>query len=242
MHTRLTRRPWLLAALPVEGGAAGGGDGGAGGAGAGAGAGGTGAVAPGTGAEAKTYDEAHVQRVGAQQKAEGERVALAKVAETLGVTVEEAKKIIDEKRAADDKEKSEAQLAREAADREKAVATTATAAAAQETLNAKITQALLASGVDLGAADAKDEDRAEKLGMVARLVNVAPGADDATIKAAIERVKTNVPALFAPAKPGGTQSDPGGGPPKAQVSAGDFGKNGQSEFERRHPRKEPVKV
>lgn len=192
----------------------------------------------GAGAGTKTYDEAHVQRVAAQQKAEGEKSAIANIAEQLGMTPEEAKAKLDAGTEAERKAMGEAdRKAAEAADA-KTAADKATAVAAAETLGAKVTQQLLLSGLDLGDEKTKDEDRAEKIAMAARLVNVAPGADDAAIKTAVDRVKTMVPQLFAPAPEGGGGggSDGGPGPAGRHENGGAFGAEGSAEFDRRFPK------
>lgn len=183
----------------------------------------------------RTYDEAHVQRVAAQQKAEGERAATAKIAEQLGMTPEEAKTKLDAATAAERAAMDEATRKQAEAADAKAVADKATADAARETTTAKVTQALLVAGVDLGGQAAKDEERAEKLAMAARLVTVDPGADDAAIKAAVDRVKATVPQLFTATPPAAGGSDPGAGPAGRQQPAGAFGKGGDDEFAKRFP-------
>lgn len=210
----------------------------------GAGAGTGGGAGSNEGGGSKTYDEAHVQRVAAQQKAEGERAALARAAEALGMSVEDAKKKLEAAEKAEREAMGEAdRKVAEAADREKA-AQAKEAAATRAQIDAKITQQLLVHGVDLGPQDAKDDERAERLAIAARMVSVADNADDAAIKAAVERVKAMVPQLFVETKPAGN----GAGPPDSgrgpnggrQQDAGPFGKEGVDEFDRRFPKKQPA--
>lgn len=158
---------------------------------------------------------AELGKVEKRARADGHKAAVAEVADQLGCTVEEAKSLIASVRAAEDAQKSEAQRALEAANQAKAEAEQARSEAAVERVAAKVERRLLAAGVPDTA-----------LARAARMVTVAPDADDDAIAAEIDTLKSEVPALFAPA--GHTPPPPGVDPskqprhkaPKSGIEAG----------------------
>jgi hypothetical protein len=176
------------------------GDGGGASAGTGTGAAGDGGAGDG-GAEGepKTVPQDQVTAIAARERAQGERAAAAKVAEALGMTVEEAKTFIDGAKERERAAMTEAdrKLA-EATDKEKA-ATAATAKAAEREHNANVRVAL----IDAGVPKAKAE-------RAARLVDAAIGADDAAIKTSIESLKGDWPEMFATVEEGEGDDGKGG--------------------------------
>lgn len=104
---------------------------------------------------------------------------------TLGVPLEDAKKIIAERKQREESEKSEAQKAREAADAEKAEAVKERAAAAAERHSIKVERALLKAGAD-----------PDKLAKLSRLVDAEPGVEDDALKTAVEEVAKDFPDAF----------------------------------------------
>lgn len=203
-----------------SGGGGGSGDGGQGG-GEGAGAGGQGTgdgsndpLASLT-AEQRTAMQAELNRVGAQQKAEGRRSAAQALADDLGCTVDEAKQIIADKRTADDNAKSEADRIKDAAQRDRDAAAKALADAALVSVGAQVTAALIGAGVT----DPDPKMQAQKHSEIGRLVvipgDTAPEDVPTAIAAAVADLRTRYPAMFTPAPPGagGAPSHGGGGKP-----------------------------
>jgi DNA-binding transcriptional MerR regulator len=114
------------------------------------------------------------------------------IAKDLGVSLEDAKRIIKESQDQSDAQKTEAQRAREAADREKADAETEKQAAAQERHDARV-EKLLVRALPRDLDDDVLDKRVTKLG---RLLDVEVGADEATIKTAIDGLCKEWPELF----------------------------------------------
>lgn len=203
------RRGWdrsFLGTLRMEEGGGAGGDGGAEG-------GNPPAPAP------KTFTQEEVSAMLTREKDQGKRAAEEAIAKQLGVSIEDAKKLIADAKKREDAEKSEAQKAREAADAEKAEAERNKSEAARERHATRVERALLrALPKDLD--DDKLDARVSKL---TRLIDVEVGADDAAIKAAVEELRKEWPELFPtngsgnggknPPPPG----DPKGKPPTPKV-------------------------
>lgn len=206
-----------------DGGAGGGqGDGGSGSGGSGSGSGG--------GTPSPTFTQADLDRVATQQKAEGKRAAEKAIADQFGVSIEEAQRIIASARENEEKEKSEAQRARDAAEAEKKAAADEKAAAAAEKHSIAVERALIRAGIALPE---KDTEADALLSRMARLVDAEVGADSETIRKAVEAVKADFPEKFT--KPeegeeggdgkggkggqgsGAPNSDPKGGPPKPKL-------------------------
>lgn len=186
----------------------------------------------GGGNDARTFSQAELDRIATREKEQGKQAGMREVAETLGVSIDEAKRIIAEKKSADEEQKTEAQRARDAAEAEKTAAIQAKADAEAERHATRIERALVRSGLAV-----PDKDGDEFISSAVKLVPAEVGADDDAIKAAVDKLKTTVPALFGAAQGGGTHSDPGRGPAGTQVRTGEFGKEGDAEFARRFPQK-----
>lgn len=164
---------------------------------------------------AKTFTQAEVSAIAAREKDEGRRSAEAAVAKELGVTVDEAKKILKDHRATEDAKKTEADKAREAAEQEKTEAATAKAAAAAEIHETRLERAFNKVGLELDEA---------KIARVRRMVTVEAGASYEDVLKDVEAIKVEFPALFdstatPPKAPGG---DPKGAPPKPKLGEDKF--------------------
>lgn len=156
----------------------------------------------------KTFSQAELDRIVQREKAGAARSAASQLAESLGMSVEDAKQLLGEHAALLDAQKTQAQrdadalaAARADADRAKSEAATARHAAAVE-------RELIRAGLALPD-DAAERD--EALTQAAALVTVDAGADGVAVAAAVKAAKKRWPGLFAvPAKAG--SGDPGPGP------------------------------
>lgn len=158
----------------------------------------------------RVLTQADVDRIVQDRVGQTKRQTEEAIAKQLGVTVDEAKRIVQEHAKASDKDKSEAQLAREKADREAAEAETVKGQAAQEKHNAVIERVLIKSL----PRDLDDAQLDAKVARLSRLLDVELGADADTIKKAVEALKKEEPLMFGIAN--GTKapdSDPAGKPP-----------------------------
>lgn len=172
-------------------------------------AGGQGGAGGGTepnkgGAEDKTFTQADLNRIGAKEKAEGKAAAERAIAESLGVSIEDAKVIIAKSKEAEDQKKSEADKDREAAAKERAEAEKTRKDVARELHEARVRTAFAAAGFT------GDED-ALKRAMKAVTVDEGASADDITADVK-ELKKTLNPELFGSKKAGGGGRLPGGDP------------------------------
>jgi len=178
----------------------------------------------------KTISQSDLSRLLAREKGEGKRAAEKAIADQLGVSVAEAKKIIDAAKEAEDAKKSEAEKEREAAAKEREAAEAAKRAAAVEVHEARIERALAAEGF---AGDDK------KLGRVRKMITVEVGASYEDVLADVKDAKTDFPELFAAKTSGGDDGkkpgklpsgDPAGRPPKP-TGGEDAYAAGQKRFE-----------
>lgn len=140
---------------------------------------------PGTTEPEKKYTDADVDRLQAKRAATAEKAALAKVADDLGMSVADAKKLIAAQREAEDAKKdaltrAEEQLA--AAQRDAETARSETARLAH---TAKVERKLRAAGADDGTAFRG-----------VRLVEAGPDATDEDLDAEIAQLVADVPGLF----------------------------------------------
>lgn len=159
----------------------------------------------------KTFTQDEVDRIVGREKAAATRAAEQKLATDLGVPLAEAKQILADQQAAQQAAMTEADRKLAQAASETAAAAASTAAAAAATRQANITVALARAGITSAR--------------VASLVDLelADGtADEAGIGAAIEAIKADTPALFAPAAPaaGTTTPPPPNGDPRGKPPAG----------------------
>ena len=158
------------------------------------------------------------ERVGDTKRATEERIV-----KDLGVSLDEAKRLIAAAKETEDSQKSEAQRAREAADAEKAEAERTKGESAQARHDANVERQILRS-ITI-TEDMKDEDIDKKVGRIARLVEVETGADADAIKAAVKALKDDEPLLFGGSSTGGTPpptGDPAGTPPARTGAEGAY--------------------
>lgn len=239
---------------PDEGGGSGGGGegGNSGGDGGGnSGGGSSGGDGGGAGGGERTLTQADVDRIVSQRVNETKTATERQVAESLGVSIDEAKRIIAEAKEQEDAQKTEAQRAREAADAEKAAAAEEKKTAASDRHAAKVERALLRAGVT----DEDDEKLDKRLTRLSRLIDVEVGADEAAIKAAVDALKVEEPALFGtPAGEGGGDngepkgvkppkapgSDPKGSPPPPKQSEDAFSRGAERAKGYASPRTYPI--
>lgn len=173
-------------------------------------------VAPAPTAEAPTVTQDVLNRIVGREKAEAKRKAQQELAEQLGVSVDEAKQIIEDKRKADEAAKSEVDKARDEAEQARREAEEARAQAAKDRFDAKLERRLAAAGVGAGI-----DDAGQREGLMARalrLIDLSPDADDEQIAAEIEQLKKDIPGLFTAAKAQAPSGVTGAAPPASQAS------------------------
>lgn len=181
-------------------------------------------------APAATFSQEDLSRIATAEHEKGERkgkqAALEEAAQTLGVSLEEAARIVKAAKDADDALKTQAErdAAQAAADRAEAAA--ALAAARAERHASAVERALTAAGVDEAA-----------LGAIT-VPGITLESTPEQITAAVADLKTKVPSLFGTARPPVPKADPrpgGGGIPKP--AGGVLGQGGLAEFEQRFGQK-----
>lgn len=167
------------------------------------------AAGGGAGGTEKTFTQAELDRIVQREKASAGRSAATQLAESLGMSVEDAKKLLADHAAALDAQKTQAQrdadalaAARTEAERAKADVVTARHAVAVE-------RELVRAGLALPDDAA---EREEALSQASALVTVQAGADAAAVAAAVKAAKKRWPGLFAAPAKGGGSGDPGPGP------------------------------
>lgn len=144
--------------------------------------------------------------------ADAKKAAAAELAEALGVPLAEAKKIIADRRAADDAQKTEAQRATEAAqERERQADARERSAAARE------------RAADLRSALVEAKVKGDRSANAAKLIlaDLADDADGAAIAAAVKKFAEDTPEWFGDAGP----PPPPGSDPAGRGPAG--GQGGQ---------------
>ena len=168
------------------------------------------------------------------------------LAKDLGMSVGDAKALIEAQKAASDKDLTEAQKARRDADNEKTAATKERAEAKAEVFSTRAEKALLRAGVALPAeADDKDGVKAAAvLERVSKMLTVGVDATPEQIAADVKTLKESFPALF------GTAVDPGKripntdpkAPPRERPASGDAYKRGQERAAARFNKPDPTKT
>jgi hypothetical protein len=171
--------------------------------------------------EAKTFTEEQLDRIVGKRAREAEtkakQAAEIAIADQLGVTVEEAKKIIEASKQAEEAQKSEIDKLREQNESIKKESDSKFADAQREHHIDRAKLCLTRSGIALP----EDEEAAEKaLNRVVGLVSVPVGASVDEIKENITELKSEFESLFTqPEKkeepqPGNVGSHPSGAPRK----------------------------
>lgn len=163
--------------------------------------------------DGKKFTQADLKRIAAKEKAEGKRAAEKALADSLGVSLDEAKKIIAKHRETEDANKSEAEREREKAKQEREAAEAEKREAAAEKHEARIERALVAAGFS-------GDDK--RLARVRKMVTVEVGASYDDVLADVNEAKTEFPELFTSKTPDDGKdkrdgklpsSDPNGKPP-----------------------------
>jgi hypothetical protein len=156
-----------------------------------------------------------VNAIATREKAEGREAAVKAITEQLGYPPEEAKKILDAAKDAENALLSEAQKAAAKAAEDQTKANDDLALARRIARDAALTVALTAHGVV-----PELDDKGNMTGRAARIVKLLEVGDDAdavAMTAAIEKLKTEEPALFTgaptPTPPPGGPKPPDGNPP-----------------------------
>lgn len=142
---------------------------------------------------------------------EAERKAAKDLADSLGMSVDDAKKLIAERKAAAEAAQSETDKAIAAAKVREDAATARESAAAAKERQTDAKAALIAAGIKLPE---KADDRAKKLSRATSLLLAEAGddADEAAIAAAADVLKAEMPELFGAVGGGAPSGDPSGGP------------------------------
>lgn len=203
---------------------------GEGGQGGGAGAGGAGGSAGGgQGGDQPRFTQADMNATVARETEAAKRKAEQDIATALGVTLDEAKQIIADRRAADDAKRTEAERAAEAWKTAQTGAEAIKTEAERERHEAKVERALARAGLDV------DNQTILTAAMAAVGTQVQVGADADAIKAAVDKAKTDAPALFTgtTTTTTTTTTDPGGQRRTTEAPGGEFGGRGAAEAARR---------
>jgi hypothetical protein len=183
--------------------------------------------------EAKSFTEEQLDRIVGKRAKEAERsgkqAAEAAIAEQLGLSVEEAKKIIDASREADEAKKSEIDKLREQNESIKKDSETRVGEVQREHHIDRVKLNLIRAGVALPEDTAESPDASDKaLDRVVGLVSVPVGASVEEIKDNIAELKTEFASLFTePEKkedqqPGNPGSHPSGAPRKPVLNNESF--------------------
>ena len=163
----------------------------------------------------RTFTQAELDAIVQREKREAKQQADRQVQEQLGVSPEEAKRILEERQAEREAQMSEVQKKEADAAQKDRQATERERIAAEKEFAADLRIALVEEGMPVA-----------KIARYAKLVEAQPGDDTDAIKAAVATLKTEEPALFhveqseepkgkGPKPPSG---DPQGAPPKPKVS------------------------
>ena len=162
---------------------------------------------------ARTFTQDEVNAVAAREAAEAKRQATKEVADRLGVSVEDAERIIKEHQDRESAALTEAERReREAEARERAAAEREAAAVRRER-DARVRAALLSGDKPC---------RPERVDMAVPAITIADDADDTALSAAVDEYREKVPEFFTQVSqqqqqtPPGTPSSTPGTPPPTQ--------------------------
>lgn len=148
-----------------------------------------------------TFTQADLNKIGKREKEAGKRAAEQAFADQLGIPIDEAKKIIETHKAAEDAKKSEADRLKDAAAKEKSDADALKATSAGEVRTARIERALAAEKFPK-----IDDDKATA--KVVRMLDVASDASYEDVREAVKDLKKDFPSLFEEAKDDGKNKKP----------------------------------
>lgn len=146
------------------------------------------------GGDEKTFTQADLDRHAGRVRSEATKAAERKLAEDLGVPIDQAKKLIADAKAAEDAAKTDAERLRDGAAAAKTQAEQDRAAAAAEKFAAKLERRLASAGVGAGIED--EAQAAAVMARALRVVNLAADASDDDITAEIDQLKADIPGLF----------------------------------------------
>jgi hypothetical protein len=189
--------------------------------------------APDTKPEGKTFTDEQLDRIIGKRAKEAEKNAKqateAAIAEQLGVSIEEAKKIIDASREADEAKKSEIDKLKKQNESIKKASETKVSEVQRDHHIDRVKLQLIRAGVALPEDTAENPDSSNKaLDRVVGLVSVPVGASVDEIKDNIAELKTEFASLFAqPEKKeeenkGNPGSHPSGAPRKPVLNNESF--------------------
>lgn len=146
--------------------------------------------------------QSRLTKLALASKNKGATQAARAVAEQLGMSVEDAKKLIGEYQAQIDASKTETQREKDAAEKARKEADAEKSAIAAERHQLRIEKALLRAGAD-----------PQRVDRLSRLVDAEVGADEASILEAVELVKTEFASIFgSEEKAKGSAKLPSGAP------------------------------
>jgi DNA-binding transcriptional MerR regulator len=175
----------------------------------------------------KQFSQADLDRFAGRRAAEAKKAAAKELADQLGMTLDEAKALIENHRQAEEAKKDELTRAQEAAAQAKADADAARAEAARLAREQMIDRKLVAAGVGSGH---PAEAREGLLTRARAALQLAADADAEAIDAEIAATLALVPGLVAPPASNGQPPAPSGVTGGAQPPAG--GQPGKSAIER----------
>jgi multidrug efflux pump subunit AcrA (membrane-fusion protein) len=163
----------------------------------------------GAGDQGKLLAQADVDRIVKRERSAAERKARQQLADELGISIDEAKKLIEDRKAADESQKTEAQRATEAANAAKAQAEAAVRQARQTRIGYELRAALL---------DGTDEEpgiRRDRMDMALEMVlpTLADVDDEGlgdAVREAVATFRGKVPEFFGPAGSNGSGSNGNG--------------------------------
>ena len=155
----------------------------------------------------KKYTDADVNKIARKHKADGEAAAAKKLADQLGMTVEEATAILTKHKQAEDANKSEAERERAAAAKEREAAEAAKREAGIEIHEARIERALAGNGLVI---DTSTDEGKAKLARIRGMVTAQVGASYDDVLADVQALKKDFPAIFDSKAPEGTGGNPAG--------------------------------
>lgn len=162
------------------------------------------------GDQGKTLTQTQVDQLVKREKASAERKTRQALADELGVSIDEVKRIIENQKAADEAQKTEAQKATDAANAARAEAEAAKSEARQSMLRAELKTALLGGSDDEPAIRRDRVAQAESL-LLPKLAGL-DGADVAdAIADAVAAFRVEVPEFFGPAGSNGSGNGNGDG-------------------------------
>lgn len=150
----------------------------------------------------KTFSQDDVKRIAVKEKREGREAAERALAEKLGVPIDDAIRLLKEAKEQEERNKTEAQKGLEKEQKRATEAEAKAAEAEARAFTSDVKLALVLEGVNQ-----------QRLEHAIKLVDVAPGASEDDLKAAIGKLKEDLPEMFGPAQPQDQRPKPKGSDP-----------------------------